>query len=135
MLGEQIGEERGKITGTRVMPPGPERAKVEVSFQASGKILGMEHTSMGTYASVVRRDGTLFGEGQGVCMTKDGSTAAWVGSGVGKFTGHGSGVSWRGCLFYHTDSRNLDRLNHIAVVFEYETDENGNTHSKMWEWK
>jgi hypothetical protein len=135
MLGEQIGEERGKITTTRVMPNGGDRARVEVSFQASGKILGLEHTDMGTYMSTVRPDGTLFGEGQGVCMTKDGSTASWVGSGIGRFTGQGSGVSWRGALFYRTDARNLARLNNIAVVFEYETDENGNAHTKIWEWK
>jgi len=27
------------------------------------------------------------------------------------------------------------RLNKAAVVFEYEVDAEGNTHSKYWEWK
>lgn len=135
MLGELLGEERGKVTTMRVLPPGDDRAKVEVSFQATGKIVGVEVTEMGTYWSIVRPDGSLFGEGQGVVMTKDGSRATWVGGGVGRFTGKGMGVSWRGAIYYHTDSRNLSRLNNIAVVFEFETDENGNTQSKIWEWK
>lgn len=135
MLGESLGEERGKITVTRVLPPNGGQAKVEVSFQASGKIMGVESTDMGTYWSVLRPDGSLFGDGQGILMTKDGSTATWTGNGVGRLTGKGAGVSWRGAIYYHTDSRNLARLNNVAVVFEFETDENGNTHSKIWEWK
>jgi len=135
MLGELLGELRGKMTGTRVLPPDGEYPKVEVSFQESGKFLGMEATEIGTYWSITRSDGTLYGEGHGVLMTKDGSTATWVGSGVGRFTGKGMGTSFRGAIYYHTGSRNLSRLNNIAVVYEHECDENGNVQSKAWEWK
>ena len=44
MLGDPVGEERGQITGTRVLPasgPGP---RVEVSFQASGQSNGVSGT-------------------------------------------------------------------------------------------
>ncbi len=61
--------------------------------------------------------------------------ASWTGQGVGKFTGRGSAVSFRGAVYYQTTSAKLAHLNNIAVVFEYETDENGNTHGKFWEWK
>jgi hypothetical protein len=135
MLGDPVGEERGQITGTRVLPasgPGP---RVEVSFQASGQLLGMDVTDMGTYVSMVRPDGTLFGEGQGVLMLADGGMASWHGQGVGRFTGRGSAVSWRGAIYYETDSEKLARLRGIVGVFEYETDESGNTDAKMWEWK
>ncbi len=61
--------------------------------------------------------------------------ASWIGQGVGTFTGRGSASIWRGPLFYQTSSQKLARLNSIVVVFEYEVDENGNTHDKLWEWK
>ncbi len=135
MLGEQLGEERGKVTGTRVLPPDGQGLKVEVSFQAAGRILGMETTDMGTYWSVVRPDGFLFGEGHGVVTSKDGDVATWTGNGVGKLTGRGSAVSWRGAIYYQSASPKFARLNGVAGVFEYEVDENGNTQAKIWEWK
>lgn len=134
MLGEMIGETQGKITGNRVLPSDGQAPKVESSFQDSGKILGVEITDIGTYWSIVRGGG-LYGEGQGIIMTRDGEMAYWTGQGVGRFTGRGSASIWRGSLFYQTSSQKLARLNSIAVVFEYEVDENGNTHDKLWEWK
>ena len=131
MLGEMIGEERGKTSGQKVLPDG----KVEVSFEATGKILGFETTDMGTYLSEMMPDGTIWGEGQGIEITKDGEMASWKGTGVGRFTGKGGATSFRGAIYYRTSSQKLARLNGIAVVFEYETDENGNTHGKSWEWK
>ena len=135
MLGEQLGEETGKTTGIRVLPSEGQAPKIEVSFQTSGRIVGQEVTDMGTYASVVRPDGTLHGWGQGVIMAKDGGMATWSGDGAGHLTGRGSAVNWRGAIYYQTASPGLARLNGIAVVFEFDVDEQGNTHAKIWEWK
>ena len=135
MLGEQVGEERGKVTGIRVLPSEGQSPKIEVSFQASGKFLGLDTTTMGTYQAVFGAGGLLNGEGQGILMTADGEMATWIGHGVGTPTGKGQAVSWRGSLFYQTSSPKLERLSSVAVVFEYETDEDGNTHAKVWEWK
>jgi hypothetical protein len=95
----------------------------------------MDGTDMGTYVSVTRPDGTLFGDGQGVTMTTEGAVATWRGQGVGRFTGRGTAVSWRGAVYYQSQSEKLARLNGVAVVFEFEVDENGNTHATSWEWK
>ena len=135
MLGEQIGEETGQITGMRVLPDQGHAAKVEVSFQQTGTLLGAHVNDMGTYISVTRPDGTLFGDGQGVTMTEDGEMATWRGQGVGRFTGRGGAVSYRGAIYYQTTSERLARLNSIAVVFEYESDESGKTAAKAYEWK
>ena len=135
MLGEVIGEMRGKVTGGRVLPSEGIAPKVETSFQQSGKILGEEVTDMGTYLSVARAFGGLFGEGQGVTMTMDGEVGVWKGQGVGRFTGHGSAVSFRGAIFYQSTSAKLARLNSIAILFEFDIDEKGNTFAKFWEWK
>jgi hypothetical protein len=135
MLGEQVGEETGQITAMRVLPSDGTAVKVEVSFQASGTLLDADVTDTGTYVSVVRPDGTLFGEGQGVLMTSDGGVVTWRGQGVGRFLGRGSAVAWRGALYYQTTSSALARLNGTAAVFEYDTDESGKTEAKLFEWK
>ncbi len=134
MLGEQIGDERGKVLGYRVLPSEGQGPRMEVSFQASGRLLGVDTTDTGTYWSVLRAGGSLYGEGQGIIMTKDGETASWVGQGRGKVQGGGR-VSWRGSIYYETTSQKLARLNGMAAIFEYEVDENGNTNAKIWEWK
>ena len=135
MLGEQIGEESGKTTGIRVLPSEGQGPRIEASFQASGTLLGQPTTDMGTYISVVRPDGSLHGAGQGVVMAKDGGMAAWSGEGVGRLTGHGTAVNWRGAIYFQTASPSLARLNGVAVVFEFDVDEQGNTRTKNWEWK
>jgi hypothetical protein len=133
MLGEQVGENKGKRTSRRVLSVAS-GFSAEVSFESAGKLLGVESNEIGTYTSSSRPDGSLYGEGQGVVLGADGSNATWKGSGVGKFTG-GGGVSYRGAIYYSSASPKFARLNNIAVVFEFEVDGEGNTHSKLWEWK
>jgi hypothetical protein len=135
MLGEQIGEETGQITGMRVLPDRGAGSKVEVTFQMNGTLLGVPVSDLATYHSVTRPDGTLFGEGQGVAMTEDGEAATWRGQGVGRLTGHGMATAFRGAIYFQTNSARLARLNGMAVVFEYEADENGKSSAKSYEWK
>lgn len=132
MLGEQISETKGKRLVRRVLSTDPPTA--EVSFEDSGKILGVAVTGMGSYTSVIAPDGSLQGEGKGIEMTADGEAATWTGTGVGKF-GPGGSVSYRGMLFFKTASKKLARLNNLCAAFEYEVDAAGATVSKMWEWK
>ena len=132
MLGEMIGESKGKRIVRRVLSTDP--LTVEVSFEDSGKILGVNNNGFGTYSSTVRPDGTIYGEGEGGLMTQDGELVTWKGSGLGKFKEKGA-VSYRGILYYRTTSQKLARLNTAPAVFEFEVDADGNTHSKLWEWK
>ena len=132
MLGEQIGETRGKRIVRRVLSSDP--LTVEVTFEDSGKMLGIDVNGMGTYSSQVRADGTFYGEGQGTYITPDGGMLGWKGSGLGKLK-EGGAVSYRGILYYRTTSQKLARLNSVAGVFEYEVDAKGDTQAKVWEWK
>src|SRR2546425_1232518 len=134
MLGEQLGEERGKITARRVLPPDGGGPKVEVSFEASGKLMGSDVTDLGTYWSVVQPNGALYGEGQGVIMTPQGEVIQWIGAGRGHFTAQG-GVSFRGAVYYQTTAERFARLNGVAVVFEHEAGGDGGVSNKLWEWK
>lgn len=134
MLGEQIYEAQAKRTGRRVLSVDGGGFRVEVSFEASGKLLGFESFEIGTYGSESRPDGTLYGEGQGVVPTPDAGMATWKAGGVGKFVGGGA-VNYRGAVYFSTASPQFARLNAVAAVFEYDLDVEGNTRIKLWEWK
>ncbi len=134
MLGEKLGEVKGKTIVNRVLSADLEAPKVESSVQATGTLLGVEVSEFDTYTSVQRPGGFLQGEGQGIVMTREGETVTWVGHGIGRFTGPGS-ISWRGSLIYRTSSERLARLNGMVGLFEYEIDAEGNTAGKVWEWK
>lgn len=134
MQGDKIGESVGKVTARRVLPNAGGGAKMETSFEARGKLVGIDDSETGTYSSVVRPDGGLFGEGQGVIMGKGGELATWVGQGVGTIKNDG-GVSYRGAVYYQTTAKPWARLNSVAAIFEFEVDAEGNTRAELWEWK
>ena len=133
MLGEKIGNEKGKVIVRRVLPTSGS-PRVEVSFESAGSLVGVKIKNMGTYYSDVRPDGTLYGEGQGLARGENGEMITWKGHGVGEFTPAG-GVAYRGSLYYTTEADNLLGLNKLVGVFEYEVDGDGNTSSEVWEWK
>jgi hypothetical protein len=133
MLGDRIGEEIGQITGRRVLPERNGMPVMEISFQQSGEVYGVHVNDIGTYESVRRPDGRLAAKGRGVLMTPDGETVSWEGTGRGRFVSGGM-VSWRGAIYYHTDSERLARLNDIVGLFEYEVDDAGKTTGGLWEW-
>jgi hypothetical protein len=132
MLGEKISETTGKRIVRRVISINPPTA--EVSFEDRGTVLGIAGTGLGTYTSVIRPDGSIYGTGQGLTTTQDGDSLTWEGTGLGKF-GAGGAVSYRGMLYLHTTSQKLARLNNACGVFEFEVDAAGNTTSTVWEWK
>jgi hypothetical protein len=133
MVAEQIGEARGKRTGRRVLSTQPQ-FHVEVSFEDNTKLLGAEGVNIGTYTSTNKPDGSLDGEGQGVFAVLDGDIVTWKAIGMGRFV-DGGALHYRGSISYTTSSAKLARLNSIAGVFEFDVDKDGNTHSKIWEWK
>jgi len=133
MLGEQIVDGKGKRTGRRVTATSP-KLIVEVSFEDRSKMLGVDGGNIGTYVSSTRSDGTLEGEGQGVFAAPDGQIATWKAVGNGKYLADGA-ISYRGGIVFSSTAPALTRLNASAGVFEFEVDAEGNTSSKIWEWK
>lgn len=133
MLGNLIGEEQGKITGIRVLKSegGP---KVEVTMRTNVKILGLEANNLGSYWSAVQPGGFLYGEGQGIVMTKEGDSVTWTGSGAGRFR-QGGGVSYRGAIYFQNGAGRFAALNGTAAVYEHDSDANDNVTTKYWEWK
>ena len=136
MLGDQISEEKGKITSQRVLDVEGGVPKIETSFSATGNYRGVETTATVTYWASPRPGGAIYGEGKGALMSKDGQEMAiWTGQGIGRFTSPGK-IRFTGSLFFSTSSTGkLAFLNNLVGVFEYETDESGNTSATVWEWK
>lgn len=133
MLGDKIGETKGRRLVRRVISVDPPTA--EVSFEDSGEMFGVRTTGLGTYTSVIRADGSIIGQGQGLSTSDDGEAVTWTGTGQGHF-GPGGSISYRGMLFFRTTStKKLARLNNACGAFEYEVDAKGETVSKIWEWK
>ena len=137
MLGAKIGEERGKLSGNRMLPGDDYRyLKIEISFQAAGTILGVKASNMGTYLAFERVAGQIYGEGQGIIMTDTGESAIWKGHGIGHMTGKGMGMSFRFSIACQAPAKGkLARLNNCLIIGEHEVDANGNVHNQTWEWK
>ena len=133
MLGDLVLEMKGKTTGKRVVSA--EGPKVEISFEAQGTYKGTPVQEMGTFWSIPRPGGAMYGEGQGAIMTSDGEMGSWSGSGIGRFK-QGGTISYRGSVVYQTTSQGkLTSLNNAVIVFEYDVDANDNSVQKGWEWK
>ena len=136
MQGDKIGEEHGKVTGTRVLEGDDYRyVKMEISFQTTATIYGVECTNMGTYTVFERIPGQMYAEGRGVVMTKDGEGAIWNGHGIVRPTGQGMGIRAAFSVAFQTNSGKLAKLNSVLVIGEHDSDDAGNAHSTLWEWK
>jgi hypothetical protein len=134
MLGEKIGEISGKITMQRVLQNLGGDPKMETAFQANGTVLGTTMKDTGTYSTILRPNGTQYGEGQGIMVTEDGEIATWTGHGVGTMKKDGT-ATYRGALYFQTMPEKWSRLKNVAVLFEYAVNAEGNMHSEYWEWK
>ena len=134
MLGENIGEVRGQAIGTRILEDEGQGPRMEITDRSVGMLCGVHVTSTITYLGTMRPNGTIAGSGTGAVMTEDGEMASYRGVGVGRFTRPGV-TSWRGSLFFETESAKLSGINGIAVLFEYEVDESGKSEGRFYEWK
>ena len=106
MLGEKLYDIVGKVMGQRVVAgSAPGEVKVETSFQGTGRIFGMDTIESGTYEASMKAPGVLYGQGQGLSVTKDGDAVTWSGSGIGKPTGKGMAANFRGAIYYTMQSQ------------------------------
>jgi hypothetical protein len=130
-LQDLIYEESGTVGSVRVLPD----ARIEVSFQGSGNLLGVDVTTLLTTVGTRQPDGTVVFEGWGVATTRDGDSVTVKAWGVRRPTGGGLKSSSRGFDIWQTASVKFARLNNTTYVWETEADEAGNYHLKLWEWK
>lgn len=134
MLGEMIGELRGRSTGNRVLPGDDYRyVKMEISWEQSGQILGVDASETGTIEVFERVPGQIYGSGQGIAQAgMDG--AIWNGHGVGQLTGEGMATRFTFSAAFQAGGA-LERLNHVLVIGEQDVDAEGKVVTRLWEWK
>ena len=131
MIGELLGEVKGKLTGTRILADG----KMEGSSTGMGTILGKEATSMDTGILTLMPNGAIMMEGNGVFMTTEGEMVMTKINGIGWFTGKALKSTARGACYFMTTAPKLASLNNTVGVWERDSDENGDWNLKVWAWK
>jgi hypothetical protein len=133
MLGEQIGELKGKIMGQRVLDS--EGPRIETTLSSTGSVKGTKVKETVTFVGSPISAGVLHGEGHGVIMGPESEMATFRGEAFGRISSSGS-AKWRGAHFILTSSTGkLAFLNNVVGVFEAEIDAEGNVTEKIWEWK
>jgi hypothetical protein len=133
MLGDPIGEMKGRVTYVKVVDV--EGPTMETSVSASGTLKGVQVTETLTYMASPSSRGALHGVGNGIIQSSDGEIATYTGEGIGRYDASGI-LKWRGAVFFQTNSGGkLEFLNNIVGVFEAQVDTQGNFTDKTWEWK
>jgi hypothetical protein len=136
MLGDRIGEERGRVTGRRALESGdPRYLKLEISFETEATLYGLPCMNIGTYEVYERIPGQLYGEGRGMLRTRDGDGAIWNGHGVGRPTPDG-GVTFAASVAFQAGATGkLARLNGVLALVEHVAGGDGSAKSTLTEWK
>src|SRR5262249_12832627 len=130
MLGDKIGEERGKVTSRRALKSGdPHYLKLEISFESQATVYGIPCMSMGTYEGFERISGQLYGVGQGMIRTHDGDGAIWHGHGAGTPSPGGGGSFVASAASQASPQGKLARLNHVLVLVEHTASGDGSVKS------
>ena len=134
-LGELIMEEAGQVTGIRVLSSDASGTNTEVCVQLTGTIRGVAETTLWTYTTLTRADGSIYGSGQGVMTTQDGDVIHLIGHGSGQVPPPGGTTRFRTMLHPHSMAAKYADLNSIGLVGEYEVAPDGSATNKNWEWK
>ena len=132
MLGDQIYEGKGKVTGQRVLEL--ELPKVENTYTVQSKLKGIDVTEIGTFTNTLRPDGAFYGEDKAIIMSQDGGVTTMTATGIGRPTGpekiRFGGFAILGAL----GTGKLAELKSLTIAFEAELD-GENLSIKGWEWK
>lgn len=139
ILGNPFYEENTTSTGIRVLDvsDGP---KIEISFAGNGTINGTTPvTDIGTIWTLPTSpdDMSLYSEGQGILTTEQGAMATYTQQAAGEITSEGR-VIFSGSMFFRvlpSQTGELDFLNNLVGVYDYESDLAGNAERVVWEWK
>ena len=135
MLGEILFKEKGNTIGMRVLSADTEGVNVEITLQTKGQIGDVDETSVWTYTSLTRPDGSIHGGGQGFMTTSDGDVIGMLGVASAEAVGADGSIKYRGSLHFQSASGGFSHLVGTVGVFEYDVDAEGNTTATVWEWK
>lgn len=130
MLGEKLGEAKGRATSMRLLPFEGEAPKTEASFSGEGNFVGRAMTLIGTYWESSREPSVKFGGAQMLLTLADGESVFFRGFGVSnnpsRYASYGD-FPWT--------SPALVRLKGTSAVVEYDILPDGGFAWRMWEWR
>lgn len=133
-LGDLLLDETGTVTGLRVLSMDATGTTLEISLQTEGTIRGTAENTFWTYTQLIRPDGSIYGQGQGLMTTADGDVLQVSGHGAGKAPGPGEATQFRTMLFVHTAAAKYQDLNLIGLAGEYDVAADGSATNKGWAW-
>jgi hypothetical protein len=135
MLGDKIGEEKGRVTGRRILPGDADVrfVRMEISIETEATILGQAGQNLGTYTIVGRGPGQVYGEGQGMFFAANGDNAIWNGHGVARVDEAG-GMHIAASVAFQSESEGLAKLNGMLVLVEHHADMENNASSTLHAW-
>ena len=94
MLGNQITDLKGKVTGQRVLDA--EGPTIKTSISSMGTTKGVQINEILTFLAKPSSPGVFHGKGQGVFSAESG-WATWTGEGIGRMIP--PGIKWCGAIF------------------------------------
>ena len=134
MLGDLLYEETSTDMQVHELGSDESGDKVEVELQTEGEIQGVPCSSKWTYWSLTRPDGTIYGEGKGVMTIEGGDVINLTGTGACPAVGEDGSISYRGAIYFDTDSEKFASLNGGVGVHEYNASPDGTATTKVWRW-
>ena len=78
-IGKLLTNEQGRLTVRRVLSVDDGVAKVETTFESMGSLHDVGYNNLGTLWSIIRADGSLYGEWKGGLRTHANDTAVYRG--------------------------------------------------------
>lgn len=130
-----VGEERGQLTGTRIVPTEGGALKFENSFRTNARILDVDCANTGTTYGYPRRDGSFYTDGSGVLMTVEGEAVPWWVHGIGRPAATPPAGNAKLVGYLQTPSRRFERLARAPFIAEASFDEKGIATAKLFEWE
>jgi hypothetical protein len=134
-LGDLLLEETGQVTGIRVLSTDASGTNIETCLQLTGTIRGVAATTIWTYTTLTRPDGSMCRSGHGVMTTQDGDVIHLIGHGSGQAALPGGTTNFRTMLHPHSTSAKYADLNSIGLAGEYDVAPDGSAVNKCWQWK
>ena len=129
MIGQKLGEARGRTTNVRLLPFDGTPPQIEASFSGEGSFLEQSMSLIGCYWEGSRGVDVKFGNARMLLTLANEEQVFFQGNGV-------SGKPNRYASFgeFPWTTSGLSHLLGIAVVLEYDMLENSGFAWRMWEW-
>src|SRR2546429_679830 len=122
-IGRLLTEERGRLTVRRVLSVDNGTAHVETTFETAGSLGDVAYTTLGTLQSIIRPDGTLYGDVKAGLRTEGNDTGVYRGITGGQYTeGTAHSRTYRGAITFENARGAFAELNSALAVFELDID-------------